>query len=148
MPQSAYIKLVEGSTQDTITLNDVKNKFEHYIEQTSLTGKQLNWDYADAAFPYQIEQRPEGEGKWFYLKGKDPSMYNYLVVGVGTEPSEADDSASSSESRRHFIQIVLPDDAHHGDKSKGNEFSKYLAKQFQAELHMFNGRVMYFNPRK
>lgn len=136
MPQSAYIKLVEGSTHDSITLDDVKNKFDRYIEQTGLTGKQLNWDYADAAFPYEIEHRPEGEGKWFYLKGKDRSMYNYLIVGVGRE------------SEQHFIQIVLPDDAHHGDKSKGNEFCKYLAKQFQAELHMFNGRVMYFNPQK
>lgn len=140
MPQSAYIKLVEGSTQETITLDDVKQTLERYIEQTGLTGKQLDWDYAGAAFPYEIEQNPEGNGTWFYLKGKDPSMYNRLIVGVGTEPVDSGE--------RHFIQIVLPDNAGHGDKSKGNEFCKYLAKQFQAELHLFNGRVMYFNQRK
>lgn len=144
MPQSAYIKLVEGSTQDTITLDDVKQKFLRYKEQTGYTGKQLGWDYADAAFPYRIEQEPEGEGKWFTLKGKNPDMYNRLIVGVGTEPVEDNDT----KSERHYIQIVLPNGARHGDKSKGNEFSKYLAKHFKAELHLFNGRVMYFNPRK
>lgn len=147
LPQSAYIKLVEGSTHESITLEDVKNKFDRYIEQTGLTGKQLNWDYAGAAFPYEIEHPPEGEGKWFYLKGKDRRMYNYLIVGVGSE-AENSNGSNDATNEQHYIQIVLPDDAHHGDKSKGNEFCKYLAKQFQAELHMFNGRVMYFNSQK
>lgn len=148
LPQSAYIKLVEGSTQETITLDDVRHKFERYIEQTGFTGKQLDWDYANAAFPYTIEQQPEAQKKWFYLKGHDPGMYNKLIVGVGTEPIDAGDMAHNTRNERHFIQIVLPDNAHHGDKAKGNEFCKYLAKQFRAELHLFNGRVMYFNPRK
>lgn len=148
LPQSAYIKLVEGSTQETISLEDVKQKFERYIEQTGYTGKQLNWEYADAAFPYTIDEKPEGEGKWFYLKGKDPAVYKGLIVGVGTEPEEDDGESAEPATERHFIQIVLPDNAQHGDKSKGNELSKYLAKQFQAELHLFNGRVMHFNLRK
>lgn len=150
LPQSAYIKLVEGSTQDTITLDDVKQKFERYIEQTGYTGQQLGWAYAEAAFPYTIEEKPEGEGKWFFLRGKDPHMYKGLVVGVGTEPVDTDDEGEdeSGATERHYIQVVLPDNSEPGDKSKGNEFCKYLAKQFQAELHLFNGRIMYFNPRK
>lgn len=138
LPQSAYIKLVEDSTQQTVTLEEVKRMFERYIEQTGYTGQQLGWDYTGAAFPYTIEERPEGEGKWFYLKGKDPDVYKGLYVAIGTEP--VDDC--------HYIQIILPDQASHGDKSKGNEFCRYLAKKFQAELRMFNGRVMYFYPQK
>lgn len=154
MPQSAYIKLVEGSTQKEITLEEVKQKFERYIEQTGYTGSQLNWSYTDAAFPYTIEEPLEGRGKWFYLKSKDPNRYKGLIVGIGREPAATGDdtthgaSPSGENSEIHYIQIVLPDDAEHGDKSKGNEFSKYLAKQFQAELHLFNGRVMYFYPIK
>nr|WP_054949433.1 DUF1885 family protein [Numidum massiliense] len=164
MPQSAYVKLVAQSTQQSLTLDDVEQKFSRYIEQTGHTGKQLNWDYSDHAFPYTIEHKPEGEGVWFYLKGKDPQLYKGMIVGIGSEPLDVDDvtntEAVTSTKReqaemeqppqnvRHFIQIVLPDGALHGDKAKGNEFAKYLAKQFQAELHLFNGRVMFFFPRK
>jgi hypothetical protein len=139
MSQSAYIKLVEGSTASSLNLDEVKKELLGYQNQTSNTGQQLDWEYADAAFPYTIETKPEGEGKWFYLKGKN-SLYKYIVVGVDSEVVE--------EEKRHFIQIVLPDDCTHGDKSKGNEFSKYLGRRLKAELHLFNGRVMYFNPRK
>lgn len=146
MPQSAYIKLVDDSTQQTITLEEVKQMFERYIEQTGYTGQQLGWDYTAAAFPYTIEEKPEGEGKWFYLKGKDPDMYKGLYVAVGTEPVNSEEN--DEENERHYIQFILPDQASHGDKSKGNEFCRYLAKKLQAELHMFNGRVMYFHPQK
>lgn len=146
MPQSAYIKLVDESTQQTITLDEVKQKLKQYIEQTSYTGKQLNWNYAEAAFPYTIEHRPEGEGKWFYLKGNDPHLYKGFFIGIDAEPVDTEDA--NNVDKRHFIQIVLPDDATHGDKGKGNEFCKYLAKQFKGELHLFNGRIMYFNESK
>lgn len=139
MSQSAYIKLVEGSTVASMSLDDVKEEFLGYQDQTSNTGQQLDWGYADAAFPYTIETKPEGEGKWFYLKGKD-DFYKHIVIGVDSEVVE--------DEKRHFIQIVLPDDCTHGDKSKGNEFCKYLSRRLKAELHLFNGRVMYFNPRK
>lgn len=139
MGQSAYIKLVEGSTVSAMTLEDIKQELVVYQKQTSNTGQQLDWDYSGAAFPYTVETKPEGEDKWFYLKGKD-HLYKYIVIGVGTEMVE--------ETERHYIQIVLPDDSTHGDKSKGNELCKYLAKKLLAELHLFNGRIMYFNPRK
>lgn len=147
LPQSAYIKLVEESTQQSITLNDVKQLFERYIEQTGYTGKQLNWDYAKAAFPYTIEHTSEGEGKWFYLRSTDLDKYSGIAVGVGMENVETDDDQDAPP-ERHYIQIVLPANAQHGDKAKANEFCKYLAKHLQAELHLFNGRIMYFYPQK
>lgn len=139
MSQSAYIKLVEGSAAETITLEELKEHLRTYIEQTSNTGKQLDWEYEKAAFPYTIETKPEAEDQWFYLKGQDP-LYNHIIFGVGKETNEERDT--------HYIQVVLPDNSTHGDKAKGNELCRYLAKKLSAELHMFNGRVMYFNPRK
>lgn len=179
MSQSAFIKLVDGSEAKSLSLDEVKALFETYKEQTSNTGVQLDWGYTDAAFPYTIETKPEGEGKWFYLKGTS-DRYKYIVVGVGSEDisddddQQLDDDKDSSESesgsesgsdaeddsegeseaespegnKRHFIQFVLPEGATHGDKAKGNEFVKHFAKKLKAELHLFNGRVMYFNPRK
>lgn len=183
MSQSAFIKLVEGSEATSLTLDEVKELFQTYQEQTSKTGSQLGWEYADAAFPYTIETKPEGEGKWFYLKGKN-DLYKYIVVGVGSELIESEESekaanseaqaeveaeaasdteagaevASSDQSvaeqapaepaRRHYIQLVLPDGSTHGDKAKGNEFGKHFAKKLKAELQLFNGRTMYYNPRK
>lgn len=135
MAQSAYIKLVQGSTLSTITLDDVKRLLNRYIELTSKTGQQLDWSYEDAAFPYTIESKPEAEGQWFYLKGKEKS-YRYILFGI----SEKDGSPC--------IQVTLPDDSTFADKSKGNELCKFLGKDLKAELHLFNGRIMYFNPRK
>ncbi|GGG09546.1 DUF1885 family protein [Paenibacillus abyssi] len=139
MSQSAYIKFVEGSAVERMELEEIKARLQRYREQTSLTGKQLDWDYADAAFPYTIETKPGEEDRWFYLKGKEP-LYRYIVFGVG--------SVTEEEKERHHIQVVLPDDATHGDKAKGNELCKYLAKHLKAELHLFNGRTIYYNPRK
>lgn len=139
MAQSAYIKFVEGSAVSSLTLDELKNQLMHYRDQLALTGRQLEWEYDDAGFPYTLETKPEAEGQWFYLKGKNP-LYKYIVMGVGSE--------TQADTERHYVQVVLPDDCTHGDKAKGNEFCKYLAKLWKAELHLFNGRVMYFNPRK
>ncbi|REE70675.1 uncharacterized protein DUF1885 [Paenibacillus taihuensis] len=139
MSQSAYIKFVQGSAVDHLSLSDVKERLGRYKEQTSLTGQQLGWDYTDAAFPYTIETKPGEENRWFYLKGTTP-QYNYILFGVGSE--------TSGESTISHVQVVLPDSATHGDKSKANELCKYFAKHLQAELKMFNGRTIYYNPRK
>jgi hypothetical protein len=139
MAQSAYIKFVEGSTVPSLTLKELQDQLQHYKEQLNLTGQQLGWDYDDAGFPYTVETKPGAEDKWFYLKGKD-QLYKYIVMGTGIE--------QDGEKSRHYVQVVLPDDSTHGDKAKGNEFCKYLAKLWKAELHLFNGRIMYFNPRK
>lgn len=137
MSQSAFIYFVQGSEVEQLTLDGVREQLLRYKEQLSLTGRQLNWEYADAAFPYTIETK-EGE-PWFYLRGADPK-YRYIVFGVGE--SDRDGTAV------HHVQVVLPDDATHGDKSKANELCKYMAKHLKAELKMFNGRTIYYNPRK
>jgi hypothetical protein len=137
--QSAFIKFVEGSTVSSMTLDELQEHLVQYKEQLALTGQQLGWEYDTAGFPYTFETKPEGEGKWFYLKGKDAS-YKHIVLGVGIE--------TNGDNLKHYVQAVLPDDATFGDKSKANEFCKHLGKQLKAELHLFNGRIMYFNPRK
>jgi len=139
MSQSAYISLVQGSTLAEIDLNGVKEQLQHYKEQLTLTGRQLGWDYAEAAFPYHIENKPEARDQWFYLKGTHP-QYRYIVVGTGQREEEG--------ATIPYIHLVLPDDSTHGDKSKANELCKWIGKQLQAEVKMFNGRTIYFNPRK
>ncbi|MFY0545243.1 DUF1885 family protein [Brevibacillus sp. H7] len=138
--QSAYIYFVEGSTAAQATLDDVKAKLQRYIEMTKKTGQQLGWAYGDAAFPYVIEERPEGKDSWFLLKGKDPKEYKAIICGVGSKEVNGQE--------KHFIQISLPESATHGDKSKANEFCRYLAREYKAELHLFNKRIQYFQPRK
>jgi hypothetical protein len=139
MSQSAYICLVQGSTVAEIDLEGVKEQLRHYREQVSQTGKQLGWDYADAAFPYGIETKPDANGQWFYLKGHNP-LYKFIVFG--TERLEEDGQSMPC------IRIVLPDGATHGDKAKANELCKWIGRKLQARVKMFNGRTIYFNPRK
>ncbi|MFC0213155.1 DUF1885 family protein [Paenibacillus chartarius] len=142
MSQSAYIRFVQGSAIATLTVDELKQQLLAYKDQLAKTGTQLDWKYDEAGFPYTIESKPEGEGKWFYLKGKD-ALYRYILMGVGTEAAGEDGAEP-----RTYVQVTLPDDATHGDKAKGNELCKYLARLWKAELRMFNGRTMYFNPRK
>ncbi|RXT14970.1 DUF1885 family protein [Ammoniphilus sp. CFH 90114] len=144
MGSSAYIKLVKDSRVQQVSLDDVKSKITYYINMTKKTGEQLAWGYADAAFPYTLIEKPEAKGKWFYLKGNDPKLYKYIMFGVGAQELETEEGTTS----QHFIQVVLPEGSTHGDKGKANEFCKYLAKEFQGELHLFNKRVMYYYPRK
>lgn len=139
MSQSAYIKLVEGSTTSSLSLDEVKELLLGYKDQMSKTAQQLDWEYDDAAFPYTIETKSDSEGKWFYLKGTN-KLYKHILFAVGSEKDE--------DVEKHYIHIVLPDDSTHGDKAKGNELSKYMGTKLKAELHLFNGRVMYYNPRK
>jgi hypothetical protein len=131
----AYIKLVPASKQKTITLEEVKQLFQYYQDMMKKTGEQLRWAYQQAAFPYQLIETDEGKGKWFYLKG-DGHLYRTIIVGVG-----------SDETEESFIQITLPNGATHGDKGKTNEFCKFLAKKLEGELHLFNGRIMYYYKR-
>lgn len=139
MSQSAYISLVQGSTLAEIDLEGVKEQLHQYREQMTLTGRQLGWDYADAAFPYGIETKPEANNQWFYLKGKEP-LYRHIVFGTGR--LEEDGAAVP------YIQVVLPDGSTHGDKSKANELCKWIGKRLQARVKLFNGRTIYYNPRK
>jgi hypothetical protein len=139
MSQSAFISLVAGSAVSDISLDGVKEQLRDYREQLELTGRQLGWDYAGAAFPYEIEQRPEAENRWFYLKGTNP-QYRNIVMGVVRREVGGTEVPS--------IQVVLPDGSTHGDKAKGNELCKWIGRRLQAEVRLFNGRTLYFNPRK
>ncbi|WP_035102089.1 DUF1885 family protein [Aneurinibacillus terranovensis] len=153
---NAFIKFVEGSTTKQATLEEVKEKLNHYIEMTKKTGEQLDWTYNNSAFPYTVHEKPEAKGQWFYLKGNDPKLYCCILIGVGSKVpavvqhagEEGETSAASAPPEEHYIQVTLTDESTHGDKGKANEFCKYLAKEYKAELHLFNGRVIYYNPRK
>jgi hypothetical protein len=138
LSKSAYIKLVKGSNQEEISLEEVKNLFLYYREMVSLTGKQLDWNYHEAAFPYEMEEREQDGVPYLLLKGKKTNHYFGLIVGVAKE----------EETGIPYIQVVLPNQATHGDAAKGTEVCKFLAKQLKGELHLFNGRIMYFNDRK
>lgn len=137
MSQTSVVKLVKESEVQTLTLEQFRELLEQYREQLALTGQQLGWDYEGRAFPYTIEQ----DGKWIILKSDSPNpRYDKIALGVHTEQTEDGETTS--------IHIVLPPGASHGDKGKANELAKYLGKKLKAEVLLFNGRVMYFNPRK
>ncbi|WP_066176397.1 DUF1885 family protein [Bacillus marinisedimentorum] len=145
MGKSAFIKLVPASLQTSITLDEVKDFLHYYKDITHKTGEQLGWSYDEAAFPYAIKERSDSEGKWFYLKS-DEERYYMILVGIGEEKVE-----SAEEEDIHtiqHIQITLPDGSTQGDFTKAIEFAKFLSKKLQGELHLFNGRIMYYYKRK
>ncbi|MBU8906746.1 DUF1885 family protein [Desertibacillus haloalkaliphilus] len=145
MSNHAYIKLVEASSQQTITLAELKDIFTYYKGITTKTGDQLSWNYSEAAFPYEIVDLPEEDGEWFYLKNKDQPRYNYIVFGIGNEEINTDDGETKSQT---YIEIILPEGATHGDKAKANEFCKFLGNKLKGEVHLFNNRIMYYYKRK
>ena len=142
MGRSAYIKLVEGSTQQDITLDQIKALLKMFSDRSAKSGEQLQWgEYDESAFPYTIEERDEDGTKYLFLKGME-YLYNYLIIG---KDSETVDGVT-----RNYIQVVLPneDNITPGDSSKGTILVKYLGKYLKAETHLFNGRIIYNNPRK
>jgi hypothetical protein len=141
--ENAFIKLVPASNTQSVSLDVVNDLFSYYKEITSKTGQQLDWDYDNAAFPYHIKEINQ-EHNWFYLKS-DHQKYNAIVVGVGQEELESENGETIEQS---FIQVSLPQVSTTGDKGKANEFCKFLAKKLEGELHLFNGRIMYFYKRK
>lgn len=144
MSSHAYIKLVPDSEKDTITTEEVIELFNYYKDITGKTGTQVDWEYREASFPYEIMEKPEGKGQWFYLKSHQHN-YNIILLGVDKEKVVDD---NDSEREQSYIQITLPETSTFGDKGKANEFCKFLAKKLKGELHLFNGRVMYYYPRK
>jgi hypothetical protein len=139
MASSAYIKLVSKSKKKTLTMEDVKDLLCYYKEITSKTGKQLGWEYSEAAFPYELKEKPEGKDRWFYLKGKE-DRYKMILIGVGTQSDSTDEELS-------YIQVTLHDQSTHGDKGKANEICKFLAKKLEGELKLFTGSIMYYYKR-
>lgn len=141
---NAYIKLVPASIKENVTTEEIKELFHYYKDITSKTGKQLDWQYEASAFPYEIKEEQTGKGTWFYLYSNQ-DRYHAILLGVDQENIV---DSNGNESKQAYIQITLPESATFGDKGKANEFCKFLAKKLQAELHLFNGRVMYYYPRK
>ncbi|WP_174733771.1 DUF1885 family protein [Mesobacillus harenae] len=144
MKANAYIKLVPSSSKQSITTDELKELFQYYKEITAKTGNQVSWAYSDSAFPYEIKEEEGGRGSWFYLLATE-DRYNVILLGVDQEEVFSDGNTPVQQT---YIQVTLPENATHGDKGKANEFCKFLAKKLQGELHLFNGRVMYFYPRK
>jgi hypothetical protein len=144
MSSNAYIKLVPSSSQQAISTDELKDLFNYYKQITAKTGDQVDWNYENSAFPYELKEKEEGKGTWFYLQSSQ-DRYNAILFGVDKEIIVDEDG---TEREQTYIQITLPPTASAGDKGKANEFSKFLGKKLQGELHLFNGRVMYFNPRK
>ncbi|WP_274853733.1 DUF1885 family protein [Bacillus methanolicus] len=144
MATNAYIKLVPSSVKMDITLDEVKELLLYYQNITSKTGEQLDWQYEDAAFPYEIKENEEGKGKWFYLYSNH-DRYHTIIFGVDKETIVNSDGTKMEQT---YIQITLPESSTFGDKGKANEFCKFIAKKLQGELHLFNGRIMYYYPRK
>ncbi|WP_096199189.1 DUF1885 family protein [Bacillus sp. FJAT-45350] len=145
MSNRAYIKLVEGSKQQSITLEELKDIFRYYQSITTKTGTQVDWAYEDSSFPYEMLDVPESNGQYFYLKSRGISRYKYIVFGIGIEEIVTSDDTTEEQM---YIEVILPEGATHGDKGKANEFCKFLAKKLEGELHLFNNRIMYFYKRK
>ncbi|PLR97441.1 DUF1885 family protein [Bacillus sp. T33-2] len=144
MSSNAYIKLVPASAKQSVSTDELKELFTYYKNITSKTGDQVKWQYEESAFPYEIKETEEGKGLWFYLESNN-DRYEAILVGVDFEQIHEDDG---SVREQPYIQITLPETATVGDKGKANEFCKFLGKKLQGELHLFNGRVMYYYPRK
>lgn len=145
MSNNAYVKLVQASNQQTISIDELKEMFQHYQASTKKTGSQINWNYSEASFPYVIHDLKEGDGNWIYLKSDRP-RYNYIVFGIGKEPVKQADSEESID--QTYIQAILPQGATHGDKGKAVEFLKLLGEKLAGEVHLFNSRIMYYYKRK
>lgn len=144
MAKNAFIKLVPSSAKQDVSIEDVKELFYYYKDITGKTGDQLDWQFENSAFPYEIKEKEEGKGKWFYLHSNHDRYYA-ILIGVDKETVREE---NGEESEQTYIQITLPEQSTFGDKGKANEFCKFLAKKLQGELHLFNERIMYFYPRK
>jgi hypothetical protein len=145
LSKNAFIKLVPASVKQEITLEEVQELLTYYKNITAKTGEQLSWGYSEAAFPYTIESNEDMKNTnrdWFYLKGTDSRKHKYILIGVGYENNIGEEKSQC------YIQLTLTDISTHGDKGKANEYCKFLATKLKGELHLFNGRVMYYYPKK
>ncbi|GAA0494605.1 DUF1885 family protein [Salinibacillus aidingensis] len=124
MSRSSFVYADESNS---ITLENVKEWLNVYQEMTTKTGQQLDWNYENHAFPYNIEEKENDQGHYLQLKGI-LDRYDTILMGVSEEANK--------------IQITLPSTATHGDKSKANEFAKFFRKKTGGKLQLFNGRVM------
>ncbi|OCA89760.1 DUF1885 family protein [Pradoshia sp. D12] len=143
MTLSTFIKM-KGSIKDDITIEDIKQLINQYRQSISHTSEQLAWDYSKTAFPYVLKVTDEGKHNWFYLYSEEKD-YHMIAIGVDYEYIQTPDE---NKQRVPYIQISLSQHSTIGDKSKANEFAKFLSKKLKGELHLFNGRIIHFNLKK
>ncbi|RID87637.1 DUF1885 family protein [Peribacillus asahii] len=143
MTEHAYIKLVPYPERTTVTLDTIKELLHDYQNITSKTGKQVNWNYHEAAFPYEIKEPTPPTNNMIYLQSLTDG-YHLILIGMDQEQIHE----KENERIQTYIQITLVEHSTFGDKGKANELCKFLAKQLKGELHLFNKRIMYFYPRK
>lgn len=134
MPKSAFIRWQPKDID--VNVQTLLAALEDYQARLKKTGEQLGWDYTRYAFPYRIEQKEKNGLPYLELIGYDPVLYRHILL------------TAKKEDGIGIVQITLPDDATTGDMSKANELSRFLAKHYEAELILFNGRVQYFYKRK
>ena len=139
MAEHAYIKLVPGSTLEVVQLDDIKELFHYYKSITGKTGTQLDWNYSEHAFPYEIVEH-KADADYIHLKATE-DRYHSIFLGIGKEHVKS----AEGHAFQHYIELILPGISTYGDKGKANEFSKFLAKKLKGELHLFNKRIMYYN---
>ena len=141
--ESAFIKLVPQSARQSITVDDLKGLLLQYKDAGTKTGQQISWDYDHHSFPYEIKQKDDGNQRWFYL-ASDDERYNLIAFAIDQETVKG----KETEQIQTYIQVTLGDHSTSGDKAKANELCRYLGRTLQAELHLFNKRIMYFYKRK
>lgn len=141
MSNHSYIKLVPSSAKNDISIEEVKELFDYYKQITSKTATQVNWNYESSAFPYEIKELENKKNRLFLVSKQEG--YQAIFIDV-----EQDSENKNEESANNQIKVTLPTQATYGDKGKANEFCKFLAKKLEGELHLFNGRVMYYYRRK
>ncbi|HWO74855.1 MAG TPA: DUF1885 family protein [Bacillus sp. (in: firmicutes)] len=139
MNEAALIKVTPHSQKESISYEDVKEILEYYQEITHKTGEQLSWDYDQMAFPYTVIETKTSEGTYLLLKSKEDPHYHSILIDI---PNTSDDSPST------LLRITLPPSSTLADKGKANELCRFIAKKWEAELKLFNNRVMYFDKRK
>lgn len=144
MTINAYIKLVPSSIKQTITVEELKDLFEYYKQITSKTASQINWTYEQAAFPYEMKEQSIDHHHGIYLFAQN-ERYREIFITIEQETITNEDLTESLQTQ---IQVTLSSRSTYGDKGKANEFCKFLAKKLQGELHLFNGRIMYYYRRK
>ena len=139
MSEAAFIKVTPFSKKEEISYDDVKEIIQYYQEITQKTGEQLNWDYDQKAFPYKLIEIKTSEGTYLHLKSHEDPHYHSILIDIPNSPGDTPSS---------ILRITLPSSSTSADKGKANELSKFIAKKWEAELKLFNNRVMSFYKRK
>ncbi|MGL4522354.1 MAG: DUF1885 family protein [Bacilli bacterium] len=136
MIENTKIYLV-GQPNEDYSLEQVEQLLTYYKEIGSKLGEQLDFPYAETAFPYTIEKKEQHPNVLFLRARLD--RYQLLLIGVNSEVR--------GENNIPYIQITADECSETGDRNKAIELAKFIAKHVAGELHLPNERVMYFYKR-